>query len=418
MVKRWGLALVLLMWASAAWGWQVHGFVDGRSGMRLQDDAVQRQAILNEVRLQLDLNHMSDLAIWQFRADLVGDEAAGETDQDLERGHGVLDLREANVLLTPFYFLDVKLGRQILTWGTGDLLFINDLFPKDWQSFFIGRDVEYLKAPSDAAMFSFYPSWANIDIIYVPRFDADRYISGERISYWNPMLSRRAGSGDDMAVDQRGQWFREDEWHLRISRNIEGVEWAAYAYDGYWKSPQGVDSVYRSYFPKLRVFGASVRGSLAGGVVNLETGYYDSREDRRGDDAMVPNSEMRVLVGYEREIARNFSAALQYYLEYMQDYSAYRRTLPEGMAARDEDRHVVTLRLTRQLLNQNLELSLFSYWSPSDRDSYLRPYVKYKASDAVSLYLGANLFFGDVPHTFFGQFEDNSNLYAGVRYSF
>ena len=45
--------------------------------------------------------------------------------------------------------LDVKLGRQVLTWGTGDLLFLNDLFPKDWVSFFAGRDDEYLKAPSN-----------------------------------------------------------------------------------------------------------------------------------------------------------------------------------------------------------------------------------------------------------------------------
>jgi hypothetical protein len=410
--------VMILVWAVPAWSWQIHGFVDGRSGMRLQEDPVERDAILNELRLQLDVNHMGDVAIWQFRGDLVADEAVGESEQDFDRGYGVFDLREANVLLTPFSLVDIKLGRQILTWGTGDLLFINDLFPKDWQSFFIGRDVEYLKAPSDAAMFSFYPNWANVDVIYVPRFDADRYISGERISYWNPLLGRRAGSEDDSRVDQRSDWFDEDEWHLRISRNYNGLEVAAYGYNGYWKSPQGVDASYRSYFPELSVYGASARGSLWGGVANAEIGYYDSREDRNGDDPFVPNSETRVLIGYERELARDFSAAAQYYLEAMTEYSAYRRTLPEGMSSRDEYRHVLTLRLTRQLLNQNLVLSLFGYWSPSDRDAYLRPDLKYKASDAVSLYLGANIFIGDSPETFFGQFENNTNLYVGARYSF
>ncbi|PLX94540.1 MAG: hypothetical protein C0620_05795 [Desulfuromonas sp.] len=417
-MARWLIIVMILVWAVPAWSWQIHGFVDGRSGMRLQEDPVERDAILNELRLQLDVNHMGDVAIWQFRGDLVADEAVGESEQDFDRGYGMFDLREANVLLTPFSLVDIKLGRQILTWGTGDLLFINDLFPKDWQSFFIGRDVEYLKAPSDAAMFSFYPNWANVDVIYVPRFDADRYISGERISYWNPLLSRRAGSEDDMRVDHRSAWFDEDEWHLRISRNYNGLEVAAYGYNGYWKSPQGVDASYRTYFPELSVYGASVRGSLWGGVANAEIGYYDSREDRNGDDPFVPNSETRVLLGYERELARDFSAAAQYYLEAMTEYSAYRRTLPEEMSSRDEYRHVLTLRLTRQLLNQNLVLSLFGYWSPSDRDAYLRPDLKYKASDAVSLYLGANIFIGDHPETFFGQFENNTNLYVGARYSF
>ena len=60
-----------------------------------------------------------------------------------------IDPREAWLSTQPLDFLDLKAGRQVVTWGTGDLLFINDLFPKDWQSFILGRDEEYLKAPSD-----------------------------------------------------------------------------------------------------------------------------------------------------------------------------------------------------------------------------------------------------------------------------
>jgi hypothetical protein len=86
--------------------------------------------------------------------------------------------------------MDLKLGRQINTWGTGDLLFINDLFPKDWNAFFIGRDDEYLKAPADSAKASLFSDWANLDLIYSPRFDSDRFIDGRRISYWNGALGR------------------------------------------------------------------------------------------------------------------------------------------------------------------------------------------------------------------------------------
>lgn len=410
--------IMLLSLAIPAAAWELHGFVDGRSGLRLANDDHQRQAILNELRVQFDLNHMGDWAIWQLRGDLLADEAAGENDLDIDRGHGMLDLREANVLLTPFESMDIKLGRQILTWGTGDLIFINDLFPKDWQSFFIGRDVEYLKAPSDALMVSFYPPWADIDVVYVPRFDADRYITGERISYWNPLLGRRAGRDDELRIDQRGNWFAEDELHLRLSRNVEGYELALYGYQGYWKSPQGVDSTFRQTFPRLRVVGGSARGSGLGGLINLELGYYDSIDDGNGDDPLLPNSEYRLLLGYERELIRDLSLAVQYYLEFMDDYAAYERSLSAGASARDEDRHVVTMRLTKQLLNQNLQLSFFGYWSPSDEDGYLRPHLKYKASDALSLYLGANLFWGDQSQTFFGQFEKNTNMYMGVRYSF
>jgi len=88
-----------------------------------------------------------DLAL---TADLLADEAAPDQDLRLNQGDGWLDLREASMSLRPTDDLDVRLGRQILTWGTGDLVFINDLFPKDWNAFILGRDEDYLKAPSDA----------------------------------------------------------------------------------------------------------------------------------------------------------------------------------------------------------------------------------------------------------------------------
>jgi len=69
-------------------------------------------------------------------------------------------------------------------------------------------------------------------------------------------------------------------------------------------------------------------------------------------------------------------------------------------------------------MNQNLRCSLFTYYSHTDRDVYVRPNVNYKVSDNTAVELGGNLFFGDHPHTFFGQFRDNTNIYAGMRYSF
>jgi hypothetical protein len=59
------------------------------------------------------------------------------------------------------------------------------------------------------------------------------------------------------------------------------------------------------------------------------------------------------------------------------------RPLASESQARDGDRLVTTVRLTKLLMNQNLRLSLFGYYSPSDKDVYLRPNVNYKVSDAA-----------------------------------
>jgi hypothetical protein len=397
----------------------LHGFWEVRFGARIQHDPHEKGVSIGESRLQLEWQRAISEALLSLKGDFVYDPVMDRYATNLERGEGWFDLREANLSLRPLSFLDMKIGRQVLTWGTGDLIFINDLFPKDWNSFLIGRDVEYLKAPSDAIKASLFSQAANLDIVYTPRFDPDRFIDGRRISYFNAMLGRRAGRDAVVRADIPDDWFTDDEIAARLFRNMGGYQAALYGYHGFWKSPGGMNPVTgHATFPELAAYGASLRGPMLSGIGNVEAGYYDSMDDRDGDNPFVNNSEFRFLAGYEKELARNFTGAVQYYLEHMMDHGSYRHTLPPGVTPRDEDRHVFTLRLTRLLMNQNLTLSLFTFYSPSDNDAYLRPNVNYKASDSWTVEAGGNIFIGEQDHTFFGQFERNSNLYMGARYSF
>jgi hypothetical protein len=397
---------------------QIAGFWDTRAGSRLQDDPHQDRLSLAETRLQLQAMRYWPGGSFDLKVDFLGDAAAEDRGLDLRRGEGPVDLRSAHVSISPLPSVDLRIGRQVLTWGTGDQLFINDMFPKDWESFFIGRDTEYLKAPSNSAKASVYTSAVNLDLVYTPRFNPDRYIDGQRVSYYSANLGRRAGEDDVLDTEIPGDWLSDDEIALRLYKNVSGMELAAYAYDGFWKSPGGFNRQGEAIFPELAVYGASVRGSFGPGIGNLEVGYYDSQEDRDGDDPLVKNSHFRALAGYELEPLKNLTVGGQYYLEHMMDYDAYENSLPPGSNKADENRHVLTLRLTRLYWMQTLELSLFTFYSPSDEDAYLRPKVTHDLTDNWRVEVGGNIFLGEEKHTFFGQFEDNTNAYAGVRYSF
>ncbi len=188
---------------------------------------------------------------------------------------------------------------------------------------------------------------------------------------------------------------------------------------GFWKSPAGMDAATgKATFPKLTVYGASVMGPLAGGIAKAEVGYYDSLDDRSGDDPFVRNGEFRLLLGYKREVGRELTLGVRYYLEFMMEHLDYEEILPAGMREKDEDRHVLTVRLTKLALRQALRLSVFAFYSPSDGDAYLRPRVHFTASDSWSVFGGADVFLGSDDHTFFGQFEKNSNVHLGLRRSF
>jgi hypothetical protein len=401
----------------------ITGFLELRGGLRIKDDPVQDDVTLAEARLQLsyDKSIASYIPRGRFRItnDFLYDAAIDDPDDvDLEEGKG-MDLRDFWVSCTPLDFMDLKVGRQILTWGTGNLIFLNDLFPKDYQSFFLGRDLEYLKAPSDAVKTAFYSAILNLDIVYTPRFDPDRFVDGSRISFFDPALGRFRGEDSAISADPPDEWFTDDEIAARIHRNIRTYELAAYGYRGFWKGPAGVDpSTGSSIFPKLFAMGASIRGPAGPGIGNAEFSWYRSEEDTDGDNPYVDNSQLRFLVGYEQEIATDLTMGLQYYLEWMLDYDNYRDSLPQGFPARDEDRHWVTIDLTQELLAQNqLVLSLFTFYSLSSQDAYLRPNITYELTDNWRLEMGGNIFLGD-RETFFGGFEENSNIYGAVRYGF
>lgn len=395
------------------------GFVDVRGGVRTQNDPEEDTATLAETRVQLEFFRDLDDRAYKLVVDLLADPLQEQQQVNLERGKGVLDLREASYIATLSDSVDIKAGRQILTWGTGDLIFINDMFPKDWQSFFIGRDIEYLKAPSDALKLSFFSPLVNLDVAYTPRFDTDRFIDGDRISFFNQSRGKRTGDSDVLKKTIPDDWLGDDEVAVRAYRLLGSYEVALYAYDGYWKSPAGFDpKAGDAIFPELTVFGASIRGNVAGGLGNLEIGDYRSRDNSDGKNPFIRNGEYRVLAGYEREVAHELTGGIQYYLEYMKDHDNYRDNLPPGVPEADEDRHVVTVRLTQLLMHQNLELSMFAFHSPSDNDGYLRPRARYKLDDSWLLEAGANVFYGDKDYTFFGQFEKNTNVYAAMRYGF
>ncbi len=395
------------------------GFWEARAGIRTQHDEHEKDMSIGETRLQIDIEKQWEGVLFKLVNDFLYDSVLDEHDVKLEEVRGFIYLRELSFTLTPTDFMDVKLGRQILTWGTGDLFFINDLFPKDWNAFFIGRNTNYLKAPSDALKVSLFSDWLNLDIVYTPSFDSDRFIDGKRISYWNNNFMRRTGRDNVVESDKPNRWFRDDEIALRLYRNIASYELAFYGYRGFWKSPNGFDEFSgKARFPDLSVYGASIRGSISKGIGNIEVGYYDSSEDRDGNNPFVRNSEFRLLVGYEQEVAQNLTLGIQYYLEHMMKYYAYRQNLPQGLPAADENRHVITLRLTKLLMNQELRISLFTFYSPSDEDTYMRPNTHYKITDHWSVEIGGNVFIGKRDHTFFGQFEKNNNVYIGVQYCF
>ena len=320
--------------------------------------------------------------------------------------------RELNIFFSPLDNMDIKLGRQILTWGVADLIFITDLFPKDYESFFAGRELEYLKKPSDAIRLWLWLDSVNLDIVFIPRFEPNQSLEPERFSHYYPFTNTIEGVEGHRSLDVRSG----SEKGIRLSRMVQGWETAIYLFKGFYKQPRGIKDASRAifYYPKLTMFGLTLRGQLAGGVAYLETALYDSEDDPQGKDPNIVNSTAKYLIGYSRGSDSKFG--IQYLIEEILDYHNYRRYgTPDTLLK--EFTHTITLNIGRRFLRQTLIVDGFLFYSPTNREVYLRGYVEYKASDNLSVTVGTNLFDGSYRYTEFGQLKGNDNLYVRLRYS-
>lgn len=405
-------------WGDEGWGdddWEDaqanpwNGFVEAAAGSRGdEDEAVGRRTTLAELRWRVERNWLLDHGQIDLRADALLDAFAN----DLE-----FDVREL-VWSVPVGRTDIRAGRQVLTWGTGDLLFLNDLFPKGWVSFFIGRDDEYLKAPSDALRATWYSDAVNLDVVAMALFDSDEYLTGERLSFFSPAAGGIVAPRPPLNAHEPSASLDNTEWAVRAFRNFGGDEVAVYGFRGFYHQPSPVGPSGQLGFPRLSALGASWRRQLGPGLFNAEVARYYSRDDRSGTDPRVPNDQARFLLGYEWEAARNFTVGLQAYDEWTLEYDALLANSPWPQYEVDEHRVWLTNRLTWRTRQDRLVWSLFTFWSPTDHDHYLRPQVEWRISDTWSVNAGGNLFGGRDDYTFFAQFEDDSNVYARVRFNY
>ncbi|HAM50967.1 MAG TPA: hypothetical protein DCP92_09875 [Nitrospiraceae bacterium] len=403
-------SLIFLPPVTSAADISLHGFLQGNYSVDTTSSNPDGGDFkLAEERLQLKLDASKDPFHLFIKADGWYDHVGEGWDSELREGY--IDYMASK--------WDTRVGRQVITWGVGDLLFINDVFPKDYASFFSGQPLEYLKKGVDAAKVGIYPGFASFEFVAIPFFTPDTFPSPNTFWLFDPLPGVTNRATEKPAVT-----LENTQIALRAYRDIAGFDASLYFYRGFWGQPSllpdnlTMPTKLTLFYPKLSEYGASLQGRALDGVLSLEAGYYDSGENRSGTNPIIPNSQTRFLIGYQRQIWEDFTIEVQYYGEYMLNYSNYVNNLPQGFPEERQLRELATVRLTQFLMNQTLKLSFFAFYSPSDGDSMLNPEIKYNFSDHVWAALGANIFGGGNRATQFGQLRKDDNTYVQVRYEF
>ncbi len=388
----------------------LNGFVQGNYSGNI-DSSSPDGSDFKWAEEKLQLKFSADKKSFYFfaKADLSYDHIDDETDVELREGYA--DYLSDN--------WDIRLGRQIITWGVGDLIFINDIFPKDYEAFFSGRPMEYLKIGSDAVKIGMYPAVTSAELVIIPFFEPNNFPQKSRFWMFDPMPSVTNRDKEEPSTN-----FENTEIALRLYRDIAGFDASLYLYRGFHRQqsmlPDSLSAPTRMtlFYPELSVYGATAQGRALDGIVSFEAGFYDSRQDGNGKDPMIPNQSTKYLLGYQRQVWEDFTAGLQYYAVHMLDYAQYESNLPSAFPKEKQWQDLFTIRLTHLFMHQTLKFSFFSFWSFSDGDYILIPEVKYNFTDHIWAAAGANIFGGGEEWNQFGSLDKNDNIYIQSRYEF
>lgn len=403
MRRTWLLTVLLPSSVLAASGFS--GYVQEHFTYRTQSKALcgaveACSVMVNEQRLQV-------LGEWQpastfgavLRVDALHDSAN-------QRSRALV--REGYVDMTPSPYFAIRFGRQVITWGVADYLFVNDMFPKNYDAFFTGKPFDHMKEAVDALKINGLIGETETELV-LSRPQRDEMPSSSRF-----LSAVLPGSARIEHASRHGT-----DGALRLATKLGRLDSSFYA--GYYRNREAGlyavpgNAVRWKMQPTTHV-GASVTGNIANGIGLAELAYLATKSEPANMNPYLPGRHIKALIGYARELGQDLSMSMQYHHEYQVNYASHMQSLASMTTPAPRTRQTAYVRLHKRLLHQTMGLGV-QLFASGDGGRYVNPFVSYSIIDGLNVEAGANWFSGPADSRY-GMMKRDSNAYTSLRYSF
>ncbi|MBR2089235.1 MAG: hypothetical protein IJ905_02440 [Fibrobacter sp.] len=310
-------------------------------------------------------------------------------------------------------YLEVKAGRQIVTWGVADGLRITDLIsPMDYTEF-MANDYDDIRVPVNAINLKYPGESFSAELVFVPVPEYFVMPSGEDNPWSMPVP-------EGVSMDLSGtpeKHIKNSEVGTRLRFFLENLDFSLTALRTFNKSPVTIADydpetksvVIQGIYKPMYVLGGDfsipvsefvVRGEMAG-YFGEPIALNDSRRYRL-------RKTFNVLLGLDWYAGDNWTFMVQYMHKVIMDY---RKEL--GM---DQNTSMVTARISKEVLNNTLKLSVYGMFDIDNVSFYIRPAADYLLNDQITLSLGADILGGR--RGTFKTYEDNTQIWVKGKYFF
>ncbi|WP_455379346.1 hypothetical protein [Petrachloros mirabilis] len=340
------------------------------------------------------------------------------TDQDLRREGGV----EGRLLegYTNFYgrTVDVRLGKQIITWGRADALNPTDnLTPKDF-TLLSAKDEDERRTGSWATKANYYLGAYTLSATWIPIFNPNR-------------IPLTAPPGITITEEKRdtGDWT-DQGFAIKLDHTGGDLDWSVSYYYGRDLNPVGIPTSPTSavlIHTRTNVFGFDLARSVGRYGVRAEAAYTQT-QNPDGTNPFIKKPNFYAVEGVDRDLTEDLNVNLQVYQRIIVNYRdpfAIQDPIIQNAAVLDAtfnnqlNRYQWGLagRVKATALNKTLEAQLLGQWNQPRSDFFIRPSLAYAFTDVWKGYIGWDVFNGQ-QHSFFGRLQPATSFFGEVRATF
>jgi hypothetical protein len=377
---------------------ELDGFLESYYSVRLTDD---HDFIGERSRFRLNVRNSKD-NIYMFAS------LKGVNNQITEDSNEVdFDLHEAYLEYTrPTW--DIKIGRQIYSWGKADGLRITDVLSPCDYSEYITRDFDEIRIPVASVKYRYLFSKANLELVWIPTFTVAVHPT-DKDNPWYVGSYQGATINPAEEVEDK---LENSEVAIRLSFFLKGIDFSfstAYLWDDEPAYHQTGATTYTPQYHRLRFLGVDLSKPVNDFVIRFESAYYQGKYfAAQNSFGVLKKDYLYSLVGLDWYPGNDWTVSAQLANKRLFAY--------DNQIKEDESQTIVTFNLTKKLLRETFEVKNMVYYEPDQGDGFNRFSSDYTVRDSLHFLTGIDCFFGDEGQ--FSNYDHNDSFWLKVKYDF
>lgn len=319
-----------------------------------------------------------------------------------------------------FYFgdVDLRVGKQIITWGRADALNPTDLLtPKDF-TLLSAKEEDERRIGTAAVKANYYRGEYTLSLIWLPIFNPST-------------ISLTAPPGFRLVEDKRSQGrLTEQGFAAKLDHTGGDFDWSVSYYYGLDVIPTGrsvTPTLTQLTHNRIHMVGADFARTLGRFGLRGEAAFVQT-QDPGGSDVVVKNPYVYYVLGVDHDVTEDLNITMQAYQRFIINYQDL-FTIPDPAVRNvavlnvifhqqmDRIQEGISGRIKAQWWNDTLEAEFLGVWNANRSDFFVRPSVAYAFTDAWKGFMGWDVFNGR-KESLNGFLRNNTAFFAELRATF